>query len=321
MRFLGPDPIGLRLLVVLVVCGLVGYGLARYLAKPVVARRRATQALAEGSRGVRGAPLVGRRRDEIGALARDFDRMADRVAGLIDDQRQLLRDVSHELRSPLARLAVALELARQGAGEAAVPQLDRIEREAERLNVLIGEMLQAAQVDAAATGHAHEPVQLDALLRQVVADAEFEGQHQGRGVDLVEAVPLLVMGLEEVLRRAIENVVRNAVRFTAEGTRVEVRLTRRPTPAGAEACVVVRDHGPGVPEADLERIFQPFVRVGPARDRQSGGTGIGLAVTERAVRLHGGAVAARNAEGGGLAVTVSLPLSGRPGRMNDSRSA
>jgi signal transduction histidine kinase len=309
-RLLGPRPIGLRLLIAFLVSGVVSYALARHLTKPIGTLRAATRALAEERLDVRVTPLLGRRHDEIAALGRDFDLMADRIQGLLEDQRRLLRDVSHELRSPLARLGVALELARQVDNGTAAPQLDRIEREAERLNELIGQVLSVAQLEAQTAGAEREPVPLLDLVKEVVADADFEAQSQGRAVDLVDGGPAVVRGVEEILRRAVENVVRNAVRFTAEGTHVEVSVGTRPTPTGEVAQVRVRDRGPGVPDEELERIFQPFVRVDQARDRKRGGTGIGLAVTQRAVHLHGGTVEARNAPDGGLIVTLALPLGG-----------
>jgi two-component system sensor histidine kinase CpxA len=309
-RLLGPGPLGVRLLIVFVVSGLVCFALARQLTKPLGKLRQATRALAEEQLGVRVTPQLGNRGDEIGALGRDFDLMADRVEALLEGQKRLLRDVSHELRSPLARLGVALELARQAEGDEARTHLDRMEREATRLNELIGQMLNVAQLEAQAAERRREPVDLTALVRSIAADADFEARETGSRVALLEARPVMVEGHEEMLRRAIENVVRNAARFTAEETRVEVSVEREKASRGeALAQVIVRDHGPGVPEADLERIFEPFVRVGNARDRRSGGTGIGLAVTRRALHLHGGTAVAANGPGGGLVVTLTLPAS------------
>jgi len=301
------DPYGLmpRLGAAFVVVVLASYLLARFLAAPIRELRRATRQLAEGDLTARVGPSLGERRDETAELGRDFDRMAERIEALLEARRRLLRDISHELRSPLARLNVALGLARQKAGAEAAGSLDRIEREAERLNELIGEILTLTQLKGGGEGMPREAVDVAELVGAVAADADYEAQGRGRRVRVGECEPLTVTVAPELLRRALENVVRNAVRFTAEGTEVEVSLLR----AGSEALVTVRDHGPGVPEATLAEIFRPFYRVADARDRQSGGSGIGLAITERAVRLHGGSVRAENAPGGGLAVTLALPVS------------
>lgn len=305
-RFISPSTLPERLFVVFLVAGLVSFLLARFLTRPLRHLRRAAQRMADGDLSVRVARELGSGGEEVSALGRDFDRMAERIAGLLEAQQRLLRDVSHELRSPLARLHVALELARSRAGGAAAAPLDRIEREAERLGELIGHILTLSRLDGS-TALPREPLDLGALVADVVADADYEGRSEGRRVELVATQPCQVTGHAEVLRWAIDNVLRNAVRFTAEGTAVEVQVTRE-APAGRPVAVVrVRDHGPGVPEAELASIFKPFYRIGTDRDRKSGGTGVGLAITERGVRLHGGAVTAANAEGGGLVVTIELP--------------
>jgi len=299
------DPYGLtlRLGFAFGIIGVVSYFLARFLAAPIRELRRATRQLAEGDLTARVGPTLGSRRDESAELGRDFDRMAGRIEALVGAQKRLLGDISHELRSPLARLGVALGLARQKGGAGVEGSLDRIEREAERLNELIGELLTLTRLEGGGEGLAREAVDLAGLVRAVVADADYEVRARGRSVRVEVCTAVAVQGVPELLRRALENVVRNAARFTAEGTEVEVSLLRE----GATVRVTVRDHGPGVPEASLADLFRPFYRVADARDRQSGGTGIGLAITDRAVRLHGGSVRAANAPGGGLAVTLDLP--------------
>ena len=304
-RFFNPRRIGLRLIVTFVVAGTVCYLLALSLTAPIRKLREATQRFAAGDLSTRvGGEIPGR--GEFADLGRDFDRMAERIQGLMTGQQQLLRDVSHELRSPLARLNVALELARQRAGEPASGALDRIEREAERLNEMIGELLSLHQLESSIRELPQLPVELQSLVQAVVEDAAFEAAKLQRSVVLVEAVPIVTRGSAELLRRAVENVVRNAVHYTADGTVVEVVLRQQ----DEGALLRVRDHGPGVPAAALEKIFQPFYRVGDARDRSSGGTGIGLAIAERAVRLHGGRVRAVNAPAGGLVVEITLPTTG-----------
>ncbi len=304
-RLLDPYRLTPRLGLAFLVVGLVSYLLARSLSAPIQRLREATQELAEGDLSVRVGETLRRRRDETAQLGRDFDRMAERIEALVEAQRRLLRDISHELRSPLARLGVALGLARQKAGPGAAPALDRIEREAERLNELIGQLLTLTLLESGPEGLEKTRVDLGQVVRQVARDADFEARSRGSAVEVVQSEGLVVDGFAELLRRAIENVVRNAVRFTEHGSAVEIRLTRCMGPA---ARIEVRDHGPGVPEGSLEDLFRPFYRVADARDRASGGAGVGLAIAERAVTVHGGSVRAGNAPGGGLSVVIELPI-------------
>ncbi len=305
--FFNPYGLTLRLGAAFLVTGLISYLLARSLSAPVRTLRNATQQLASGDLSVRVGPSLQGSRDETGELGRDIDRMAERIGGLLESQRRLLRDISHELRSPLARLNVALGLARRKAGPEAQGSLDRMERETGRLNDLIGELLTLALMENDARGVERVPVDLQALVREIVEDAEFEARVANRRVRVAQDEPVVVAGVYELLRRAIENVVRNGVRFTAKGTDVEVNLSRSEGVSGQVARVSVRDHGPGVPEESLNKLFEPFYRVTDARDRQSGGTGVGLAITQRAVKLHGGTVHASNIPGGGMEVVLELP--------------
>ncbi len=288
-----------RLALAVLITGLVSSGLATMLTRRLRRLRAAAQALANGDLTVR-VEAVGH--DEVAALGRDFDMMATRVRALLEAQRRLLSDVSHELRSPLARLKVALELARRKGDTATA--LDRIEREADRLETLLADVLSLARLESGQAQLQRVPVTLTELLAGIVQDADFEARARRRSVTLEIAAPATLVGDPVLLRAAVENVVRNGVRHTAEGSTVEVRLER----GDGEARVVVRDHGAGVPEAELERLFEPFTRVGEARDRASGGYGLGLAITRRAVTAHGGRVAAARAPGGGLEVTLSLPV-------------
>lgn len=307
-RWLGMDTAWLRLLVALLVGGVVGGLLARQIVRPIRRLREAARRLEAGDLAARVGPSLGRRRDELAALGRDFDRMAERIESLVEGERRLLRDVSHELRSPLARIQVALQLARDKAGPEAAGALDQIERDAERLSDLVGQVLTVTRLEHEPDERRTAPVALADLLRQVCEDADFEARGRGRRVELSAPEPATVRGVEEVLRRAVENVIRNAVRWTAEGTSVDVRLERATAADGStRARIRVRDHGPGVPEAELPGIFQPFRRVDDARRREDGGVGLGLSITERAVRVHGGTVEARNHPDGGLEVTLDLP--------------
>jgi signal transduction histidine kinase len=300
-----------RAFLILLTAGALCYWLARYLTNPIARLRAATRQFAGGDLSVRVGSSMGKRRDEIAELGRDFDQMAERIESLLSAQRRLLSDISHELRSPLARLNVALELARQRAGEEAQGVLARIEREAERLNEMIGQLLTLSRLETGAQTLARKPVDLARLVKEVAEDADFEARSLNRQVKVNEVQPCIVNGSEELLRSALENVVRNGVRHTAEQTAVE--LTLRVDPATKQGMVTVRDHGAGVPTADLERIFQPFYRVDAARDRRSGGVGLGLAITWRAVNWHSGTVRVENARDGGLRVCLSLPLAAENG--------
>ncbi|WP_437618114.1 ATP-binding protein [Sorangium sp. So ce1151] len=301
--FLMLETLPQRLLAIVGVTGLVAVLLARYLSRPIRILRGATQRMASGDLSVRVAQQLAGADGETLALGRDMDRMAERIQELLETQRRLLRDVSHELRSPLARLNIALELVRRRSPPDVEPAFDRIERETERLNGMIGELLTLSRLESGRGMERTERVDLTALVEQLVEDAAFEAEQQGCSVELGARDACSLDGNGELLRRAIENVVRNAVRFTEPGTAVRVDLEC----AGGLAEVRVRDRGPGVPEGALVDIFKPFYRVDDHRARGAGGTGIGLAITQRAVLLHGGEVEASNADGGGLVVALRLP--------------
>ena len=303
--------LGLRLLVVLVIGGIFCYWLARYLTTPLLKLRTTTNELAEGNLSARVATKLAKRRDEVGQLGRDFNVMAERLESMVKAQQRLLGDISHELRSPLARLGVALGLARQRSGAEANGALDRIERESDNLNEMISQLLTLTRLESGTDGRKRTDVDLAELVREVAEDADYEARSQNRAVQVVSSDKCSIAGVEELLRSAVENVVRNAVRYTPEGTAVEVALRKQNGGSDNFAVISVRDRGNGVPEDALEKIFRPFYRAEDARDRQSGGgTGLGLAITERAVRMHGGTVEATNASGGGLAVEMRLKLNG-----------
>jgi len=298
-----------QVIAAIIVAGFISYLLALYLTSPVKKLRSTVQAFALGNLNVRVMPELGKRRDEIAELGNDFDHMAERISILIESQKRLLADISHELRSPLARLAVALELARKNMLPASAGPLNRIEKEAERLNELVGQLLAITRLESGAERVPAETVALEELVHQVADDANYEAKSLNREVKLLPVDKCRVNGSAELLRSAVENVVRNGVRYTAEGTAVEVGLSWKLD----TAVLTVRDHGPGVPEADLERIFEPFYRVSEARDRASGGAGLGLSIADRTVKLHGGVIAASNT-GDGLQVTIRLPLA--PNRLS-----
>lgn len=275
--------------------------LARYLSSPIMRLQKASRALAEGAFETRVGRPFNRRSDEVGTLARDFDAMAERIQALVTAKETLLRDVSHELRSPLARIRMALALAQRRAGAQAQPDLDRIEREAEKLDALIGQVMTLTRLRTA-TSPRREAVRLDRLVGEVVDDARFE--HPASRVELTTSGPIEVRGDADGLKSAIENVVRNALIYGDPAQPVEVEATA----SADEALVRVLDRGPGVPDAELSRIFEPFYRADKSRDHQKGGQGIGLAITTRVTELHGGSVTARNRKGGGLEIDLKLPL-------------
>lgn len=294
---------GLSGLLALLVTGIISYLLARHLTSPVRQLQLAAQSMASGDLTARVTGKVGKRRDELGELARDFNAMGDEIERLISTQKRMLRDVSHELRSPLARLQVALGLARKAAGEGCEKDHDRIEKEIERLDELIGQVISLVRLETAGQELSMTPVALDDLLNGVVDDALFEAGSQNKHVQLETQKTKDVQGDLELLRSALENVVRNAVAYTAESSTVEVRLSEE----AGKKIITVRDQGPGVAESALSSLFDPFYREADARDRASGGYGLGLAIAQRAIHLHGGEICARNHPDGGLEIEISLP--------------
>lgn len=297
--------LGLQASIFLVVGGAVCYLLAWRLTTPVRRLRQTVQQLAKGDLSARTGISTARKGDEITDLGYEFDRMAEQIEGLLTSQKQLVRDVSHELRSPLARLQVALELARRNAPPATEPALSRIEQEAERLNGMIGEILTLSLLENGSPLPSQASVNLRKMTTEVVQDTDFEAAGTGRQVLLSGDGRGTVQGNRELLRRAIENVIRNAIRYTPPDSSVNVQLLNSEPHS---ILIRVRDQGPGVPENALDAIFQPFYRVAEARDRQSGGTGVGLAITFRTVKLHGGTVTACNHPDGGLVVEINLPI-------------
>jgi signal transduction histidine kinase len=277
------------------------YFISIYLTKPLHKLGEAAAKIAEGRLDTRVDPSLTARRDEIADLARNFDRMAERIEALVTRQRGLLGDVSHELRSPLSRLMVALSLVKQGPADEAAENLERIGLEARRLDTLIGQLLSLTRIDSGVDRGSPVRFDLTNLVQEVANDGDFEARARNRSVAIKQADACAVDGFEELLRSAVENVVRNAIRHTAEGTAVEISLAA----ANARAVLRVRDYGPGVPESFIPEIFLPFRRVA---NGSSDGAGLGLAIAERAVTVHGGAIRAMNAGNGGLVVEIDLPL-------------
>ena len=307
--------------------------LAAYITAPLARIRASARRVARGDLSAHIGDLRFGRSAEMLALASEFDQMTARLRDLVEGQRRLIRDVSHEMRSPLSRLRIALELARANLKEAlaepagavlepvmigrepdrspaksfsgteAVNQLDRIEREAERLEEMIAQAIQLTRMETT-TPSKVEDVALDQLITDIASDAAFEAQARPCALHIAQNEPLVVRAETDLVASAIENVVRNAVKYTADHSTVSIRLDR----VEGQARVRVRDCGPGVPAGDCARIFEPYFRTDVARQRKSGGSGLGLAIAKRAIERQGGRIHASNADGGGLEVEILLPL-------------
>lgn len=276
--------------------------LAWYFARPIRTLRAAFEAVAAGKLDTRiGGALAGRR-DELVDLGQDFDRMAERLEKLLEGQRRLLHDVSHELRSPLARLQAAADLLQQQPVRGA-EIIGHIERDIARMDRLVGELLTLARVDVGTGGQMEDPVDLTELVADIAADARFEAEAKECRVEPMVVGTPVVPGNRDLLYRAVENVVRNALRHSSAGG--EIAISVYPDRGGREVAIEIADQGPGVGEHELDAIFSPFVR---GRAASGDGYGLGLAITRRVAEVHGGSVVAVNRPAGGLLVTLRLPL-------------
>jgi two-component system, OmpR family, sensor histidine kinase CpxA len=291
-----------KFLVALLCTGLLCTVLARHIAAPIRALQAAAGRIADGDLSVRAMPAIAPRSDELANLARDFDRMAERIQGLLQKQLQVLADISHELRSPLTRLNVSLELLRHGESDA----IDRMQTDINRLEALIGQVLTLTRLELREGQKAMSPVNLRTVVEGVAEDARFEGKKEERSIRITHADDCWLAGDAALLRSCIENVVRNAVRHTRPRTEVVIALNRVEEARGCTARVVVADCGNGVPAESLPLLFEPFYRVAES----TGGVGLGLAIAQRVALLHGGRITARNRDCGGLEIEIELPLNG-----------
>lgn len=278
--------------------------IAWYFSKPIRHMRSAFSAVANGDLDVAVGASMGPRDDELADLGRDFDAMVARLRLLLDGQRRLLHDVSHEMRSPLTRLQFAIGLARQQP-EKVNDTLDRIERESMRMEKLVGELLTLSKLEAGAFKPVIEDVNIGELAADIARDAEFEAQASDRKLELIVSAETIVRGDAELLHRALENVVRNAVKQTAVATaaRIEIDLVE----SGSKVRIAVSDHGPGVPDGELETIFKPFYRCDDS-EKNVDGHGLGLAIAQRVILTHGGTIRAMNRQHGGLIMEIFLPV-------------
>jgi two-component system sensor histidine kinase CpxA len=293
----------IRLTVAIAVSALICLLLARYLTRPIRRLSWAAREMGEGNLAARVSDQGDYPGDELGEMGAEFDRMAVQLEQSYRLQRQLLLDVSHELRSPLARLQVATELARKRAGQAAGTELDRIEKESEKLNELIGEILHLSRQQGDEQALSLEPVNLSELLLAVVEAAGIEADRLGCRIACEIGDSLQLDADPALLERAIENVLRNALAHTPENSQVTISAEREDD----TIVIIISDQGPGVPESQLEDIFRPFYRVSQARERLSGGYGLGLAIARAGIERHGGQIMAENLQSGGLGVRIELP--------------
>lgn len=288
-------------LMILTAVGALCWSLAFSIASPL---RRLSKVVERFGRGELAVRANLNRRDEIGELANAFDQMAERIGTLLDAERRLLQDVSHELRAPLARMSFAAELVRTaGDRENAAA---RLKKEIHRLSILIGTLLEMTSAEGDPSSQRRATVPLNEVLREVVEDCWIEADARRCRISLSADGEIVNSGDRDLLRRAIENIVLNAIRYTPEGSPVEITLGA----CNAVARIQIRDYGPGVPEDALSKIFHPFFRVDDSRDSTTGGIGLGLAIARRAISLHHGRVWAENVKPG-LAVLIELPLVGK----------
>jgi two-component system sensor histidine kinase CpxA len=298
------EPLWIPLLSMFVMAGAVCYLLARRLARPATVLRRAARQYAAGDLSARVTDTnVLRHGDEFGELAGEFNAMADQIEKAMENQRRLIGDLSHELGSPLARLRLAVGLARKQLGASAEAPLDRIEREAERLDALTQQVLDLVRAEARSAAAVRKQIRVDELLRGLANDAELEASAKQCHVLIDGVSECEVEADAEMLRSALDNVLRNAVKYTAERTCVELECRGE----AGRIRITVRDRGPGVPDDSLPHLFEPFYRVNQARDRKSGGAGLGLSIARHAIEKHGGTIRAINRGGGGLQVEIELP--------------
>lgn len=277
--------------------------LAWYFSQPIRQLKSAFASAASGNLNERLAPLMGKRNDELADLGREFDSMTDKLRALMDSQRRLLHDVSHELRSPIARMQAAIGLARLQPEKMPIT-IERIEREGIRMDKLVGELLTLSRLEAGVTGAMEDHIRMEELLGEIIDDARFEGEANHRHVEGMVRSDAVITGGAELLHRAIENVVRNAIKQTAIETTVTINA--QVETQQQQLRISVRDHGPGVPEDELQLIFEPFFRSSRTQ-KNSNGYGLGLTIARRIIEAHGGTIMASNCAHQGLCVEIVLP--------------
>lgn len=298
----------IRLATAIFISGLICYLLSRYLTFPLRQLSQAAKSIAKGKLNTRVGHFRGHSHDEIDELTAEFDRMAEQLERMVHSKERLLQDISHELRSPLARLNIAIELGRNKAAALAEPEFSRMLVECERLNTLIGEILHFARLDKSTDELNTSAIPIQELVAQIVIDAHFESAHNDKHVELIvdPNTPETITADERLIHRAIENILRNAIRYSPSNAQIiiEIGLTKD----NHNILIQILDEGPGVPEDQLEKIFYPFYRVDVSREKKTGGYGLGLAIAQKAIQLHQGTIIAKNRPEGGLAVHITLPI-------------
>ena len=286
--------------------GLFALLVAAYFVRPIARLNRAAEQFGAGNLKARADSSLAKRKDEVGDLGRTFNLMAVRIESLVLRYRSFLAHASHELGSPLTRLNLALALARRKGGQQLEPELDRIAQEANRLNILVQELLLLARLESG-NELSRNPVSFDvgALVEDACDDANFEAEQLQKTVTIVKQDTFPVRGHPDLLRRAVDNLLRNALRFARKDGRVEVSYFRNNGPS--TGVIVVQDDGPGVPAGQEESIFEPFVTLPGKQDEVAAGSGLGLAIARTAVSANGGKIYAQSASGTGLAVTIEIP--------------
>jgi signal transduction histidine kinase len=298
--------------VVFLVVTLFCFWLTHHIVAPIQGIQSAARMVAAGDLSVRAPVEISKRHDELAALAADFDAMVERMSAFVRSQKDLLSTVSHELRSPLTRLIMSLALLRKQLPPESEELLQRMERDVERVDTLMGQLLTLSRLETGLSSEGRDNVDLSQLVQEVVADGDFEAHSCGKSVRLeAEGGIVIEKADQQALRSACENIVRNAIKFTTPGSEVEVTLKIEETRPSPQAVLLVRDFGPGVPGELLQQIFQPFFRVKlPNGDPQANkGTGLGLAIALEAIRQHRGTIIASNTNPLGLEIKVMLPTS------------
>jgi two-component system, OmpR family, sensor histidine kinase CpxA len=287
--------------------GLFAMLVTAYFARPIARLNRAAEQFGAGDLKARADASLAKRRDEVGDLGRTFNLMAERIESLILRYKSFLAHASHELGSPLTRLNLALALARRKGGQQLEPELDRIAQEANRLNVLVQELLLLARLESG-NELSRNPVSFDvgALVEDACGDANFEAEQLHKTVAIVRHDTFPACGHPDLLRRAVDNLLRNALRFARKDGRVEVSYFRNN--GSSIGVIVVQDDGPGVPAGQEESIFDPFVTLPRKQEEVAAGSGLGLAIARTAVSANGGKIYAQSASGTGLAVTIEIPM-------------
>jgi signal transduction histidine kinase len=302
-NFVDPDTTVFRAGVALLICCSLCGLLARSITKPIRSLQKTAMAIAHGDLTARVSPALEGRNDELALLGKDFDRMAQQVQTLLEQQKLLLRDISHELRSPLARLSVSAELVQRGDLNAAA----RMQADIKTLEKMIADLLTLARIDAAEKDSRCESVHIGRLVQQVVKDASFEGIAANKTVVQTGLFDRFVLADTTLVHSCIENVVRNALKHTPSGGLVEVNITESNERGIATVAVTTTDEGAGVPEDSLEQIFEPFFRVASPDSHKQGGAGLGLSISKRIANLYGGSISAINVDSGGLQVQIRFP--------------